>query len=143
MSLSDIQKVRLEVGDTEVGFPFLDDESYQYFLDKNNNSIPRASVDAAKAILFQLSTRSAESVDIFAFKNNSAEAYRQALLLFIRDPNLNPLYSNLKGWFGGVSSSEMQENDANPDNNAVRSPTQDRLPYQVIQGSTFWSIVNP
>lgn len=143
MSLSDIQKVRLEVGDTEVGFPFLDDESYQYFLDKNNNSIPRASVDAAKAILFQLSTRSAESIDIFAFKNNSAEAYRQALLLFIRDPNLNPLYSNLKGWFGGVSRSEMQENDANPDNNAVRSPTQDRLPYQVTQGSTFWSIVNP
>lgn len=143
MSLSDIQKVRIEVGDTEVGFPFLDDESYQYFLDKNNNSIPRASVDAAKAILFQLSTRSSETIDIFTFKNNSAEAYRQALLLFIRDPNLNPLYSNLKGWFGGVSRSEMEENDANPDNNAVRSPTQDRLPYQVTQGSTFWSIVNP
>ena len=141
MSLSDIQKVKIEVGDTEIGFPFLDDESYQYFLDKNNNSIPRASVDAAKAILFQLSTRSAESIDIFAFKNNSAEAYRQALLLFIRDPNLNPLYSNLKGWFGGVSISEMQENNANPDNNVVTSPATDRRLKQVIDGSTFWSIL--
>lgn len=141
MSLSDIQKVRLEVGDTEVGLYFLDDESYQYFLDKNNNSIPRASVDAAKAILFQLSTRSSETIDIFAFKNNSAEAYRQALLLFIRDPNLNPLYSNLKGWFGGVSISEMQENNANPDNNVVTSPATDRRLKQVIDGSTFWSIL--
>lgn len=141
MALSDIDKVRLEVGDTEPGFPFLDDSSYEYFLEKNNNSIPRASIDAAKAILFQLSTRSGESVDIFSIKNTSAEAYRQALLLFIRDPSLNPLYSNLKAWFGGVSISEMQENNANPDNNVVTSPSTDRRLKQVIDGSTFWSIL--
>jgi hypothetical protein len=126
MALTDIQKVRLEVGDTDVEFPILNDSSYEYFLEKNNNNIIRSAIDAAKAILFQLSTRSSETVDIFSVKNTSADSYRNALQLFIKDPNLNPLYSNLKGWFGGVSLKEMDENDNNLDNNIIKSPSKDR-----------------
>lgn len=119
MALTDIQKLRVEIGDTDVSFPILDDSSYQYFLDKHSNNLNRAAIDAARAILFQLSTRNSEIVDVFSVKNTSAESYRQALLLYIKDPNLNPLYKNLKGYVGGVSISDMEANNADLDNNIV------------------------
>ena len=122
MALTDIQKLRLEVGDVDVSFPILDDTSYEYFLEKHSNNLNRAGLDAARAILFQLSTRNSETVDVFSVKNNSAESYRQALLLYIKDPNLNPLYKNLKGYVGGVSLSDMEANNADLDNNIVENP---------------------
>ena len=124
MALSDIEKLRIEIGDTDVSFPILDDSSYQYFLDKHNNNLGRASIDAARAILFQLSTMNSETVSIFSVKNTSAEAYRQALLLYIKDQTLNPIYQSLQGYFGGVSVSDMQANNANLDNNIVENPGQ-------------------
>ena len=123
MALTDIQKLRLEVGDVDVSFPILDDTSYEYFLEKHSNNLNRAGLDAARAILFQLSTRNSETVDVFSVKNTSAESYRQALLLYIKDPNLNPLYKNLQGYVGGVSISDMDANNANLDNNVVQSPS--------------------
>ena len=122
-TLTDIQKLRLEVGDVDVSFPILDDTSYEYFLEKHSNNLNRAGLDAARAILFQLSTRNSETVDVFSVKNTSAESYRQALLLYIKDPNLNPLYKNLKGYVGGVSISDMDANNANLDNNIIQSPS--------------------
>ena len=124
MALSDIEKLRIEIGDTDVSFPILDDSSYQYFLDKHNNNLGRASIDAARAILFQLSTMNSETVSIFSVKNTSAEAYRQALLLYIKDQTLNPIYQTLKGYFGGVSLSDMDANNSNADNNIVENPGQ-------------------
>ena len=123
MALTDIQKLRVEVGDTDVSFPILDDTSYEYFLEKHSNNLNRAGLDAARAILFQLSTRNSETIDVFSVKNTSAESYRQALLLYIKDPNLNPLYKNLQGFFGGVSISDMDANNANLDNNIIQSPS--------------------
>ena len=122
MALTDIQKLRLEVGDVDVSFPILDDTSYEYFLEKHSNNLNRAGLDAARAILFQLSTRNSETVDVFSVKNTYAESYRQALLLYIKDPNLNPLYKNLKGYVGGVPISDMDANNANLDNNIVENP---------------------
>lgn len=132
MALTDIQKIRVEVGDTEVGFPLLTDDVYEYLLEKNFNNIPRASIDAARVILFQLSTRNTETIDIFSIKNTSSESYRQALELYIKNPYLNPLSSNLKGWIGGVSKSEMELNDSNLDNNIIQSPSKDRLTFPLF-----------
>ena len=123
MALTDIQKLRVEVGDTDISFPILDDTSYEYFLEKHSNNLNRAGLDAARAILFQLSTRNSETVDVFSVKNTSTESYRQALLLYIKDPTLNPLYQNLKGYVGGVSISDMDANNANLDNNIIQSPS--------------------
>lgn len=136
MALTDIQKLRIEIGDTDVSFPILDDTSYDYFLSKHSNNISRAAIDAARAILFQLSTMNSETVSIFSVKNTSAEAYRQALLLYIKDQNLNPLYQTLKGYFGGISITDMEANVANTDNNIVVNPGKTDTLYQV-DDSTF------
>lgn len=77
-------------------------------------------LDAAKTILFRLAQRNDEQIDIFSIKGSKASAeYREALKLFLRDSNLNPLLKNCSGWFGGVSLAEMQANRDNLDNNIV------------------------
>ena len=138
MALTDIQKLRVEVGDVDVSFPILDDTSYEYFLEKHSNNLNRAGLDAARAILFQLSTRNSETVDVFSVKNTSAEAYRQALLLYIKDPNLNPLYQNLKGYVGGVSISDMEANNADLDNNIIENPGKTESLYQTGPFTVGW-----
>ncbi len=122
--LNNIQKVRVECADTDPTFPILPDSTYIYLLEKNYDSITRSAMDAARIILMHLSQRGTETVDIFTIKGSSAaESYRQALILYIKDPNNNPLYQNCQAWFGGVSVSQMQANDANLDNNIVQQPS--------------------
>lgn len=116
---ADILKVRMEVSDTEAGLYILPDVTYEYILNKNSGSIARSSVDAARMILMRLSiTAQDQVVDVLSIKTSKqAEAYRQALILFIKDPTLNPLYSTATVWAGNVSVSEIQANNENIDNN--------------------------
>ena len=139
MAYTDIQKVRIEVADLDPGLPLLADDEYAYLLEKNNNSIVRASVDAARIILLKLSQQTDETVSIFSVKGSkAAEQYRLALELYIKNPQLNPLYNNLQGYFGGVSISDMEANAANPDNNIVENPTKDRYPLSTDPFSVTW-----
>lgn len=132
MAYTTIQKLRLEVADIDVAFPILSDDDYAYFLEKNNNSLNRAALDAARTILLVLSQRTDETVDIFSIKGKSAaEQYRLSLQMFLRDPNLNPVLNNCQGWVGGVSKSEMLANDLNADNNIVKSPSSEPTDYRV------------
>ena len=124
MAYTDIQKVRIEVADLDPGFPLLVDDEYAYLLEKNNNSVVRASVDAARIILLKLSQQTDETVDVFSVRGSkAAEQYRLALELYIKNPQLNSLYNNLKGYVGGVSISDMDANNANLDNNIIQSPS--------------------
>lgn len=123
-TLTDIQKVRLEIQDNTPGLYLISDDEVQYFLDKNAGSVVRASIDAAKTILFKLSINSNDStVDIFSIKGSkAAEQYRLALALFIKDPTLNPLYNNIQGYVGGISKTDMLNNFTD-DNNVVVQPS--------------------
>ena len=126
--LTEIEKVRLAVADTDPAIPFLDDETYQYFLDKNNTSIFLASLDAAKTILFILSQRSTnKTVDVLSISGGAkaAEQYRLALQLFLRDPYLNPIIRDAQIWIGNVSKEEMQANNSNLDNQYIASINSD------------------
>ena len=139
MAYTDIQKVRIEVADLDPGFPLLVDDEYAYLLQKNNNSIVRASVDAARIILLKLSQQTDETVSIFSVKGSkAAEQYRLALELYIKNPQLNPLYNNLQGYFGGVSISDMDANNANCDNNIVTNPGKTDELYQTGTFTLGW-----
>lgn len=126
MALNNIQKVRLEVGDTEVDLPILSDEEYEYFLEKNSNSVRRASIDAAKSILFKMSMRSDETVDIFSIKGSkAAQSYVMALNMFLKNPDLNPILQSAMPYGSGISISDMQANIQDSDNNSIQQPTDD------------------
>lgn len=123
MALTPIQEVRLTVGDTSVEFPILTDSDYEYFLSRNEDSVRRASIDAAKAIILQLAMRTDETVDIFSIKGSkAAEQYRLALIMFLKDPALNPVLTSGSGYAGGISHSDMQANNENTDNNYIVTP---------------------
>lgn len=117
-----ILSVRREVGDTDTVFPILTDVDYEYFLTKNNESVRNASMDAARAILLQLAIRGSDrAVDVLSIKNSkAAEAYRQALILYLRSPDLNGLYKTVNPYGSGISKSDMLTNDSTLNNNYVK-----------------------
>jgi hypothetical protein len=123
MALTPIQQVRLLVQDNEPGLYLLADDEIEFLIERNNNSVNTASIEAARLILFKLSQRGDEVVDLFSIKGaKAAEQYRLALQLYLKDPNLNPILNNVRGYVGGVSKSDMQANDSNADNNLTPSP---------------------
>jgi hypothetical protein len=123
MALTPIQQVKLQVGDMDINFPLLSDDSYNYFLEKNSNNITRASLDAARSILLILAQRTSESVDIFTVSggNKSAMEYRLALQLFLKSPELNPVMTSAVIYAGGISKSDMSTNNSKIDTNYVSS----------------------
>lgn len=113
MAFTDIQKVRIEIADTDITFPILSDDEYEYLLEKNNNSIRTAAIDAARIVLMKLSiTSNDETVDIFSIKGSkAAEQYREALKLYLKNPDLNPLLSSAMPYAGGLSRADMEANN--------------------------------
>lgn len=136
-----IQAVRREVGDVDPIFPILNNSDYEYFIAKNNESIRRSSLDAARAILLNLSINSSSrTVDVLSVNNSKrAESYRQALLMYLRNPDLNSIYSSLNVYGSGISNQDMQNNNSNSDNNYVKS-------YGINDDNSYnpdpWSISN-
>ena len=60
-----------------------------------------------------------------------------ALQMFLRDPSTNPVLTSANGYAGGISKTDMLENIANTDNNAVITPgMQDKL-EEVVVVDTF------
>lgn len=118
MALTDIQKLRIEVQDTAIEFPFLADEEYQYLLDKNNQSIKKASLEAARLILFKLSINASdETVSVFSIKGSqAAKAYMEALKLYITNQALNPLLMDGTVYAGGISKQDYEQNNSDSDN---------------------------
>ena len=118
MAFTEIQKVRVEVQDTSIEFPLLSDDEYAYILEKNNNSIRKASLDAARMILFKLSIESVDdTVSVFSIKGSqAAKAYMEALKLFVNNQALNPLMFDGTVYAGGISKTDYLDNNSNSDN---------------------------
>ena len=101
----------------------MSDGEISYFLDKNSQVIGKTMLDVAKTILFKLSMRGDETVDIFSYKGaKAAEAYKNALHLYIKNPSFNPALTLAAAYAGGISKSDMQTNEETEDTNAVLSP---------------------
>ena len=138
--LTPIQQVRLNVQDNEPGLYMLADDEIQWLLDEAQGNVGMASIRAAQIILFKLSQRGDETVEIFSLRGSkAAESYRQALLLYISNPALNPLMNNMTIYTGNISKSDMQNNDENLDNNIIISPNADRPPLNEFPGT--WRFV--
>ena len=130
MALSPVQQIRLMIQDNTPGLYIISDEELEFLLERNNDNVNRASVEAARIVLFNLSMRNDESVDVFSIRSSqSAKAYMEALKLYIRDPNLNQIGNNIQGYASGISLEDMQANDANADNNIFVNPT--NSPYDI------------
>lgn len=119
MAFTTIQQVRLEIGDNDPVMPVLNDEEIQYFLDKNEGSVRKASLDAAKTILFKIASFANEVVDVLEYRGSDYfRQYKEALVMYIKNPEFGAV-SRAMGYFGGVSISDIQKNISTVDNNIV------------------------
>lgn len=141
-----INAVRLETADFDPSLPILSDSEITYFLTKNNESIRKASLDAARVILMKLAQTGDDIVGIISIKGSKiAEQYRLALELYLKSPHLNPILDGLGSfadsngttqnpvYAGGISNSDMLANVSNSDNNYIPSPVyqkQEQSPWR-------------
>ena len=140
MAFTDIEKIRIEIGDTDTAMPILTDEEIQYFIDKNEGSLRKSALDCAKSILFRLASFGFERVDILEYRGSDYFIqYKQALELFIKNPEYGSV-SNAMGYAGGISISDIQANINSPDVNYVKvekSIPVDNTGYNVNNDSAF------
>lgn len=140
MAFTDIEIVRLEIGDNDSAMPILSDEEIQYFIDKNEGSIRKACLDSAKSILFRLASFGFERVDILEYRGSDYfNQYKQALEMFIKNPEYGSVTKAMI-YAGGVSISDIQKNINDIDANIVRvekSIPVDNIGYNVNNDSPF------
>lgn len=118
-------RVRLNVGDIWPDMEWLHDEDYLYFINKYNGNENRATLDAARTILFVLARYTRERTgDIEVYGGDIANNYFRALELMLKDPNA--AISLAMPYAGGISRTDMHANRVNSDNNAVLAPTDRR-----------------
>jgi hypothetical protein len=110
-----IDRIRLNVGDIWDDFEMLADADYQYFLDAAGGNENRATLDAARAILFKLTRMTRERTgDIDVYGDQWFSNYMKALQLILKDPNI--AISLAVPYAGGISKEDMRANMADPDN---------------------------
>jgi len=120
MTFTPVQQLRLEIALIGEAESLLSDEEVQYFLDKNNGSVKRASLDAAKTVLFILSQFTHERVDSLEIWNHTwFENYMKSLQLYLNNPNFSINIDSAKAYAGGISKTDIRSNVDNLDNFTV------------------------
>jgi len=123
MALTDIETVRLLVGDTSTSpfYQLFTDEEIQQFLDLNGGNVRQAARMAAIAASMQLAGwTSRERVGDIEVWSNLSTQYLKALENLINDISSASIPNGLMPYASGISWSDICTNNANPDN--VRSP---------------------
>ena len=121
MALSGVQKVELEIGLSSFEPPVLTEDEIQYFLDKNNGSVRRAAVDAAKTVLFIISqyVKEKTAIELEISGNQWFTQYMQVLKMYISDPNYSIAIQGSMPYAGGISKQDAYDNISNSDNITV------------------------
>lgn len=119
MALTDIEKVRILIGDVD-GSPFyqlFDDNEIQAFLDMSGGNVMQAARLAAIAASMQLAgwTTRERTGDIEVWSSLSTQ-YLKALENLIKDASSATLPNGLMPYAAGISWSDVCANNNDPDN---------------------------
>lgn len=123
-----IDRVRLLVGDVFLDFEILDDATYQYFLDKYDGNEVLAAIAAAKVIRFQIAKApTREKAGHYEVWSDFAALYSKALDDLIEEGEIS-LYVGMP-YAGGISHTDMWNNNRNRDNVRLCLPRISGCPY--------------
>lgn len=118
--MTSIEEVRLEIGLIGQAYQLLTDEEIQYFLNKNNGNIRRASSSAGKTVLFILSQLvHTKASELESWDHDWYNNYYKSLKLYLSDPNYSIALSGASPYAGGISVTDIRENVNNSDNFVV------------------------
>lgn len=119
MALTDIEKVRLLIGDvpTSPFYQIFTDDEIQFFLDYQSGNVIQAARMAAIAASLQLSgwTTRERVGDIEVWSSLSTQ-YLKALDNFIKDSSANTLPNGLMPYAAGISWADVKANNLDEDN---------------------------
>ena len=83
-----VDAIRLTLADTFDDIELLKDGDYIFFLNKYNGNVRRATIDAARSILFKLARNTRERIDVLETHGDQwARQYRDALIEMLRNPD--------------------------------------------------------
>lgn len=112
MALTDIDKVRYEVGLVGEAQDIFADEDIQYYLDENKGNIKKTGKDLAVKVLFVLAQyvheRSGTELEIWG--HTWFENYKKALELYLNNTNYNGARDAMKFYAGGISVTDIRKN---------------------------------
>lgn len=119
MALTDIEKIRLLIGDTPTSpfYPIFSDDEIQALLDMQSGNIRLASRMAAISASLQLAGyNSREMTGDIQVWNDISRTYLAALENLISDTSAASLPNGLMPYAAGISWKEVKANNDNPDN---------------------------
>ena len=120
MALTPVQEIKLNLGLVGNAADILTDEELQYFLDKNNGSVKKASLDVAKTVLFILAQFTHERNDILEVWGHTwFENYMKSLQLYLSNPAYSLAIDSAKAYAGGISVTDIRNNIDNSDNHVL------------------------
>ena len=117
MALTPVSEIKLNLGLVGNAANILTDDEIQYFLNKNNGSVKKASLDVAKTVLFILSQLVHEKNDVLEIWNHTwFENYMKSLQLYLSNPAYSLAIDSAKAYAGGISIADIRDNINNADN---------------------------
>lgn len=145
MAFTDVTAIRLEIGLVSEAVDVLSDEELQYFLDKHNGSVKRASLDAAKTVLFILSQFTHERSDMLEIWGHTwFENYMKSLQLYLNNPNFSINIDSARAYAGGISKTDIRSNIDKEDNFTVITDVGIPKDYTAVNSTnTQQDIFNP
>ena len=112
-------RLRLNVGDTDILEEGLTDEVYQFTLDKHVGSESLASLEALRYLVSKYANFVDEKTGgVFVRESDKYKQYKELLDRLTKDPSFSLLSAGLP-FAGGISVSDQEANCANPDNRQV------------------------
>ena len=106
---SAVDRVRLACGDIDTTLVFLDDATYQYYLDKNNGNEKRTARELMPIILLSLAKMRRERAYMCeVYGADTFNNYMQALKLALANPAIYDV--EFTPYAGGISRSDMEAN---------------------------------
>ena len=120
MALDAVSAIKLEIGLVGSAEGILSNDELQYFLDKNNQSVKKAALDAAKTVLFILSQLTHTKADVLeSWDHDWFNNYYKTLQMYLNDPNFSFAINGAMPYAGGISVADIRANIENYDNLVV------------------------
>jgi len=118
MALTNIEKVRLNVGDRVEPY-FVSDDEIESFLEEYGDNIRKTSVQVATCILFYLASNPSvyreRTGEEEVYTTDPFKAYKEALMMFIKNPQT--YLGGIMPYAAGLTRSDAAIYNTNRDNN--------------------------
>lgn len=120
MALTDIEKVRFEIGLVGEAEALVTDAEIEYKLETNNGDIKKTSLEIGHIVLFILAQRLHERSDVLEIWGHDwFNNYHTALKLYITNQNKTVMYYMATPFGGGIYNDQIRDNIQNGNINSV------------------------